>query len=417
MHGKPRRSHSSRPQVRKGSFTVDDDIAERLRSGHPWLYRREMGTRAIDRYHGKLVQLTDRNRKHIAYAVADQDGNVCARLVDWSSKTAPDLQGLLKKKTIAAWRRRKSLLPPEYEALAFRVLNGDNEGAPGITVDYYGGFAVVHVFAESMESYVDGIFDGLVESMAPIGVYVQNRFRSVGGKKPEQTGAKLVRGQAAPIELEVEENGLKFSVDVTSPLSTGLFCDLRLGREKMLKHCAGADVLNLFSYTGAFSVYARHGGAKSVTAVDTAPKAHARSRKNLRLNELDEETVEHITGDARAVLAKFADRSRHFDLTIVDPPSFGSPASRGAKPWVAKNDYAELLTGVAKVTSPGGMIIAVSSMHNLRPSEFDAALAFASMKSRRSFSVLERISLPWDFPTKPGFHEGEYLKAALLLLD
>src|SRR5207253_4869668 len=139
-------------------------------------------------------------------------------------------------------------------------------------------------------------------------IYEQRRYRSLGGEAPRQAAAELVRGDAAPVELEVVEDDLKLVVDVTAPLSTGLFADLREGRRAVRQWARDRRVLNLFSYTGAISVYAHAGGATEVVAVDVAAKAHARARRNFAASGFDPEKPEHVVGDAFKVLAKWVER-------------------------------------------------------------------------------------------------------------
>jgi len=245
------------------------------------------------------------------------------------------------------------------------------------------------------------------------GVYEQRRYRSLAGEAPRQAAAELVRGPAAPVELEVKEDDLTFVVDVTSPLSTGLFADLREGRRAVRQWATGKKVLNLFSYTGAISVYARAGGAAEICAVDVAAKAHARARRNFAASGFDPESAEHIVGDAFKVLARFVERSRKFDLVVLDPPAFASAAARGGKPWSAIRDYAELVAASLDCVVPGGMLIAASSTHKMSAQEFELALAEGAQLANTRLQIVDRRGLPPDFPTVPGFPEANYLKFAV----
>jgi 23S rRNA (cytosine1962-C5)-methyltransferase len=174
--------------------------------------------------------------------------------------------------------------------------------------------------------------------------------------------------------------------------------------------------LNLFSYTGAISVYAAWGGASEITAVDVAAKAHARARKNFALSGMEPEKPEYIVGDAFKVLARFAERGRRFDLVVIDPPAFAS-GSRGGRPWSAVKDYGELVAAALDVTVPGGLLAAASSTHKMSHSEFDLALADGAMRAGTQLRIVERCSLPPDFPVAPGFPEGNYLKFAIAARD
>jgi 23S rRNA (cytosine1962-C5)-methyltransferase len=214
----------------------------------------------------------------------------------------------------------------------------------------------------------------------------------------------------------VREDQLKFWVDVTAPLSTGLFADLREGRRAVAQWARGRRVLNLFSYTGALSLYAAHGQATEITAVDVAAKAHARARRNFALNGFDPEKPDHIVGDTFKVLARFADRKRTFDMVVIDPPAFAS-ASRGGNAWSAVKDYGELISASLQVVAPGGLLLAASSTRKVTQLEFDTALAEGAMLAGTELRIVDRRGLPPDFPTMPGFPEGNYLKFVVCMRD
>jgi 23S rRNA (cytosine1962-C5)-methyltransferase len=166
-------------------------------------------------------------------------------------------------------------------------------------------------------------------------------------------------------------------------------------------------VLNLFSYTGAFSVWAAKHGASEVVSVDLAAKAHARARRNLQLNDLSEKGHELIAGDAFKVLAKFAERSRQFDLIVLDPPSFSQ--AKGRVFSVAK-DYRELVEASLSVAAPGALMACVSNTMKVSVEELDRAIGEGAARAGRYVRVVERRGLPPDFPVMAGFADGHYLK-------
>jgi len=297
-----------------------------------------------------------------------------------------------------------------------RLVNGESDGLPGLAVERYGDFLVSQVFSPALAATTglrDAIYDTLMSELGARGLYEQRRHRSLGGEAPRQAAAELVRGAVAPVEFEVQEDDLRFSVDVTAPLSTGLFADLREGRRAVRSYARDRRVLNLFSYTGAISVYAQAGGAREVCAVDVAAKSHARARKNFAASGFDPEKAEHIVGDAFKVLARFAERGRRFDLIALDPPAFASAAARGGKPWSAIKDYGELVAASLAVLEPGGLLAAASSTHKISAGEFDAALAEGALTAGTTLTIIDRRGLPVDFPVDPGFADGNYLKFAI----
>jgi 23S rRNA (cytosine1962-C5)-methyltransferase len=372
------------------------------------VYREALGPRPIAPDPGTSIDLVDPEGEFVGRALYDADSAIALRVFVRN----PDIQidGKLVRdrvKTAVALRRR--IL--EWERIeCMRLVNGESDGLPGIVVERYGDYLVTQLYSAAVGGLRDDLYDALVDELAPKAIYEQRRYRSLGGEAPRQAGADLVRGTAAPVELEVKEHDLTFVVDVTAPLSTGLFADLREGRRAVRHWSAGRRVLNLFSYTGAISVYAQAGGAVEVCAIDVAAKAHARARRNFSASGFDPEKPEHIVGDVFKVLARFVERGRTFDMVVVDPPAFASAAARGGKPWSAMRDYSELITAALDVLAPGGFLAAASSTHKMTLDEFERSLADGAMGAGTRLQIVDRRPLPPDFPTVPGFPEASYLK-------
>jgi 23S rRNA (cytosine1962-C5)-methyltransferase len=208
----------------------------------------------------------------------------------------------------------------------------------------------------------------------------------------------------------VGEGTLRFGVDVTAPLSTGLFPDLREGRRAVERRARDRRVLNLFAYTGAISAYALRGGARAVMSVDLAAKAHARARRNLSLSAIDPESVEYVVGDVFKVLGDLRARHREFDLVVLDPPSF---AQSKAGVFTTLKDYGALTAEAVRVLAPGGVLVAVANTVKLSVEEHDKALGDGASRAGADLRIIERCGLPPDFPVAPGFAEGNYLKCAI----
>jgi 23S rRNA (cytosine1962-C5)-methyltransferase len=187
---------------------------------------------------------------------------------------------------------------------------------------------------------------------------------------------------------------------------------MRLGWAAVAARAAGRRVLNMFSYTGAFSVHAAKAGAAEVVAVDTASKAHARARRNFELSGLTGAPHETLTADAAKILERFASRGRSFDIVVCDPPTFShGPAGQFS---VAK-DLARLAAGSASVLAPGGFLVLASNSTKLSSADLDRALAEGAASVRVELRIVERTGLPADFPVAPGFPEGNYLKLAIAI--
>lgn len=399
------------PIVRKNTVRLPGDIAHRVRAGHPWVYREALGPRALVAEPGAVIDCVDEDGEFVGRGLYDSDSVIALRVFVRKPDVAIDGKLIADRVRAAIGLRRRLVDMDRLGSL--RLVNAESDGLPGIVVERYADYLVVQLFTGAALGLRDDLYDALSAELAPKAIYEQRRFKSLGGEAPRQAAAELVRGSPAPVELEVKEDDLTFIVDVTAPLSTGLFADLREGRRAVRHWAAGRRVLNLFSYTGAISVYAQAGGATEVCAVDVAAKAHARARKNFAASGFDPEKPEHIVGDAFKVLARFVERHRKFDLVVLDPPAFASAAARGGKPWSAVRDFAELVTASLEVLAPGGLLIAASSTHKMSAAEFELALADGAMNAGTRLQIVDRRSLPPDFPAVPGFPEASYLKFAV----
>ncbi len=396
------------PIVRRNTVRLPPDIAHRVRAGHPWVYREAFGPRPLAPEPGTPIDLVDEEGEFVGRGLYDADNTIALRVFVRNPDVQIDAK-LVQDRVRAAINLRKRLMDLE-KLEAVRLINAESDGLPGIVVERYHDYLVVQLYTSAVTPLRDALLDALVAELSPKAIYEQRRYRSLAGDAPSQPSAELVRGEAAPIELIVKEDDLSFVVDVTSPLSTGLFADLREGRRAVRQWAKGRRVLNLFSYTGAISVSAHAGGATEICAVDVAAKAHARARRNFAASGFDPEKPEHIVGDAFKVLARFVERKRQFDMVAIDPPAFASAAARGGKTWSAIRDYAELVAASLECLAPGGLLAAASSTHKMTPAEFELALADGATMARTRLQIIDRRPLPPDFPNVPGFPEGNYLK-------
>ncbi len=408
IEGRRRRPAAGAPIVRRNTVRLPPDVARRVRLGHPWVYREALGTRPLREDAGAVLELVDADGEFVGRGLYEPEGAIAIRVVTRDPDRAVDAE-LCAARVKSALALRRAFFDFDRQQ-SLRLINAEADGLPAIAIERYGDYLVAQLFSPSIEALVPAVYDALEAELHPKAIYEQRRYRSLGGEAPRQAAAELVRGSAAPVELEVKEGDLTFWVDVTAPLSTGLFADLREGRAAVRHYAKGRRVLNLFSYTGAISVYAQAGGATQVCAVDVAAKAHARARKIFAASGFDAETPVHIVGDAFKVMAKFEERGRVFDMVVIDPPAFASAAARGGKAWSALRDYAELVAACLRVLAPGGLLVAASSTHKIGATEFELALAEGAYEAGVELQVIDRRGLPPDFPTQPGFAEGNYLK-------
>ena len=333
-------------------------------------------------------------------------GKPLLRVFSWNQRGALDAAHLRQTVARCLWLRRRMLHPAPTSC--YRLLNGDSEGIPGVTVDRYASHLVVTLFSPVVLTYLEPLLDTLVELTRPDSVYPQRRYTAPDPGQP-RPGAELVRGEHAPPDVVVTEGTARFVVDVSAPSGTGLFPDMRLGRRAVARMAAGQRVLNCFSYTGAFSAVAALSGAAAVTSVDTSSRSHGRARRNFGENGLDpgDPAYTFITGDALATLSRLSQRKEWFDLVILDPPTFA--AGKG-HPFAATKDYAELVTAALEVLEVGGQMCVACNATRLTPQDLERAIARGASRARREVLITARLGQPPDYPARPGFPEGRYLK-------
>jgi 23S rRNA (cytosine1962-C5)-methyltransferase len=229
----------------------------------------------------------------------------------------------------------------------------------------------------------------------------------------EAEGARLelLSGRLPPRDLIVEENGIRFRANLFAGQKTGLFLDQRVNRHYVESVSNGRRVLNLFGYTGGFSVYAARGGATSVTTVDVAEAAIADARENFRLNGLDAEGSDFLAVDAFEYLAKARERKERFGVVVSDPPSFARSRAHRDK---AIQAYVKLHAAGLAITENDGLYAASSCTTQVSVEAFHGALAQAAQKARVRVQIVHDAGHAADHPILPGHPEGRYLKFVVL---
>ena len=403
---------SFRPGVRQRGAKVSEHVARWVRAGHPWIFREALQRPLDGTAPGAVIAVADPDGNHLGFALYEPEGAVALRMLsrraefDWTAD-------VMLERLRAAKAHRDRYVEPSF-AGACRLVHADGDGFPGLAVDRYGDYLLVYKYASAVDSYLDQLVPLLEQELAPAGIYLQDRTRSVAAEDSQKRPpAQLLAGKIAPTEFEVEEDGLKFLVDVTAPVSPGLFLDLREGRRLLERVAKGKRVLNLFSFTGALALRAVRAGATEVTNVDAAARSHARTRQNLAASGMDPEACEAVSGDVFKHLEKFRQRGRQFDLVVVDPPPFSTV--KGTT-FSALDDWNQLSEAIAHVVAPGGEVLAVANAAGLTEEEFLGAVGEGSLAASRVARVIGETGLPPDFPVLAAFPEGKYLKVKLLAL-
>ncbi len=389
--------------TRRPELRLTKPLTSAIRAGHPWVYDRA-ATRVTGCVAGDVVAIVD-ERGPVACAFVDPDSPIRARILDLDPAAALDDGWVHARARVAAELRATDPLLADCDAI--RVLHGENDRTPGLVIDLYAGVAVVVFDGPAAAAFWRPRLPAVLSGIADGGLVMTSAWlRAVRGGGG--AGEALV---GTPPELvPIDERGARFEVDVRRGQKTGFFLDQRDNRTLVARHAAGARVLNLFGYTGGFSVHAALGGAREVTTVDIAAPAIAAARRNFTASGIDASAHAFAAVDAFDFLAQARADGRRWDLVIVDPPSFApSERTRGR----ALGAYASINALAADVCEPGGLLASASCSSHVTEPDFLGALADAARQVNRPMRVRCLLGAASDHPILPAFPEGRYLKFAL----
>lgn len=386
------------------TWRLTKPLRARIRAGHPWIYDRALAPPPRGLAAGDLVTITDEDGP-VATALADPGSPIRARVLDAPGASIDAAWVRARVEAAAALRARDPLL---VGCTGRRLVHGEGDGCPGLVVDAYADTAVIvydgAAAAAFWRGHTEAVLAGLERGGASIAhVWIRGaRRRSGGGGGATDADRALAARGDPPAEIVIAEDEARFAVDVRAGQKTGFFLDQRENRRAIRRHAAGASVLNVFSYTGGFSLHALLGGAARVTSVDVAAPAMRGLERNLALSELPAAAHEGAVADAFDFLARAAAQGRRWELVIVDPPSF-APSER-ARP-AALAAYRRLAAAALAVVEPGGRFALASCSSHV--TEADLLELVAGITPLRVRAIAGAAS---DHPVLPAFPEGRYLK-------
>ncbi|HEX5060019.1 MAG TPA: class I SAM-dependent rRNA methyltransferase [Kofleriaceae bacterium] len=384
---------ASRPRA---TLRLTKPLRDAIRAGHPWVYDRAVAP-AKSLAVGDVVTLVD-DKGPIATAIVDPTSPIRARVLDVPDAACDGAWAAARTEKAAARRARDPLL---VGCTGRRLVHGEADGCPGLVVDAYTDTAVIVFDGPAATAFwrtrIDDVLAGLERGGATI-AHVWLR-----GERGQRSAGEALRG-APPAEIVISEDEARFGVDVRSGQKTGFFLDQRENRRIVRRHAGGASVLNLFSYTGGFSLHAALGGATRVTSVDIAGPAIAAIEKNLAHSGLDASAHERVAADAFEFLSRAKAQGRRWDLVIVDPPSFApSERAKGA----ALRAYEKLAAAALALVQDGGRFALASCSSHVTEADL-----LGTMAGLLAPDVRLRISsgAASDHPVLAAFSEGRYLK-------
>lgn len=377
-----------------------------LELGHPWVLADRYTKSWPTGQAGELVQLCDPQGRLLGTALLDPKERIVARVLDQGPMRLDGAWLQNRVEGALALRNRHGRLT---DTTAYRLIHSEGDGLSGLTVDRYGDFLMIQYFSRAWKPHLSLVVEVLQRLLQPKGIYAKFRPQQTRQLAADESKrySKLLMGQAAPQRLTVMENGLHFLVELEEGLNTGLFCDQRGNRADLMERVAGHEVLNLFAYTGAFSVAAAAAGAKRVTSVDASSSYLEWARDNFAANRLNPKRHEFLLGDCFEVLAELGRAGRRFDTVLMDPPSFSTV---GKSRFTTSGGTAELVTAALNLLPPGGLLITSSNHQKVDLADYLKELRRGALRAGCSLRVLRVSGQGEDFPYPVTFPEGRYLK-------
>ena len=375
---------------------------------HPWIFSGAIATLPAGLNEGDLVTVTD-SRGEVLGTGHYQIGSIAVRMLEFNSSALPDDFFMQRLESAFRLRETLGLIRPDNDY--YRLVHGEGDFLPGLVVDIYGDTAVMQAHSPGMHMARGEVADAL--TMLP-DARIRNVYYKSDTTLPFKAGLDAENGYLiGQYDGNIAtENGLQFNIDWLKGQKTGFFVDQRENRALLEKFARGKRVLNMFCYTGGFSVYAMRGGALQVDSVDSSAKAVSLTEANIQLNFPDDPRHHAYTEDAFKFLSDM--KKDEYDLIILDPPAFAK--HRGA----IKNGligYRRLNTRAFEKIKPGGILFTFSCSQAISRDMFRMAVFTASVKAGRRVRILHQLSQPADHPVDIAHPEGEYLKGLVLEVE
>ena len=394
------------------AYTVTPKAEAAILKGHPWVYADEI-TAAPDTApeNGAVVDVLSRKGRYLGSGLLSEASKIRVRLLSRNANDRFD-EDFWRRRIEYAWAYRKAIYPAE-DLQCCRVVFGEADSLPGVTVDRFGPILSVQILSYGMEKRKELLARLLVETLQADGQVIEGVFLRNDVALREKEGLSEgkgwleVQGLVHPEKAEtiITENGVRYHVDVENGQKTGFFLDQKLNRRRVAQLAKGRRVLDCFTHTGSFALNAAFGGAEHVTAVDVSEAAVEMARANAVLNGL-EGRMDFVCADVFDLLPGLEGR-HDYDFIILDPPAFTKARKTAAN---AMRGYKEINYRAMKLLPRGGILATASCSHFATPAMFEKMLADAAQDAGRQLRQIEARQQAPDHPILWNVEETNYLK-------
>ena len=393
-------------------LTVNEKAARSLRAGHPWVYGAETTGPDQPYQNGDIVDVVSHKGRWLGAGVINDHSKIRVRLLSRNTNDRFD-EAFWRRRIQYAWDYRKTVMGPE-DSRCCRMIFGEADGFPGLTVDRFESVLVAQVLCLGMELIKEELFSLLLEVLRSdgqdvVGVYERNdvAIRELEGME-QGKGWHPVDGEKAPdfTAVDIEENGIRYTVDFENGQKTGFFLDQKYNRQAVAKLARGRTVLDCFTHTGSFALNAARGGAKHVTAVDVSEFAVACARENARRNGLSD-VMECVAANVFDLLPQLEQQPKRYDFIILDPPAFTKSRKTTQR---AMTGYKEINYRAMRLLPRGGYLATCSCSHFATEELFLKMLRSAAKDAGVQLRQIEARQQCCDHPILWGVEETNYLK-------
>lgn len=373
---------------------------------HPWVFSGALQHINGKITNGELVKLCTFDQQFLAYGYYNSESRVAVRLLSWDEAVLPD-EAWYRARIKTAINSRANLLVNGNDTC--RLVFSESDYLPGLIVDKYGEYLSVQILTSGIEQMKPIILDELQKLTGAKGIFDKSDSKARAHDGLTEVNG-LLWGSLPPDFVEVQENGIKYHINIIDGQKSGFYCDQRFNRKLLSGYVTGKTVLDCFSYSGGFSLNAMSNGAKAVTAVDSSALAIETLKKNISLNELESIKFEAIQSDVNKQLRIFKENAETFDVVILDPPKYAP--SRSALDRAARA-YKDLNRLGMQVLKEGGLLATFSCSGAVDIETFKQIIAWAALDAGKEVQIIYQFTQPEDHPVRISFPEGEYLKGLL----
>jgi 23S rRNA (cytosine1962-C5)-methyltransferase len=382
-----------------------------LRGGHPWLFGESIAEQSRLGTVGDLAVVYDRRNRFLALGLLDPQSPIRLRVLSTDGPQTID-EPWWSSRLEMSLRRRQRLF--DNGTTGYRCIHGENDGWPGLVLDRYDSTLVLKLYTAAWLPWLEQITAIFVKTLNPqrLVLRLSRNIQAFATKKFGRNDGQTIAGVQTEEPAVFLENGLRFEADVLRGQKTGFFLDQRDNRKQVGALARGRKVLNVFSFSGGFSLYAAGGGALSATDLDISAHALAAAKRNFALNRGDRSIARcaHVQEQADAFQwLAHPGRKERYDLVVLDPPSM---ARREAERVEALKAYRRLASLGIERLAPGGILAAFSCSAHVSATEFVSSVLSTAIASRRSFKEMLKTGQPADHPAT--FPEAHYLKGIYL---